>query len=61
MLMMIVNCLTFTGSQNFIKHLTNKDSLLVPKMFYKTAVSTPYKNINCCEGEGLKCICQKWG
>jgi hypothetical protein len=43
-----------------------KDSLLVPKkMFCQTTVSTPYKNINCCEGEAsnVLChyICQKWG
>jgi hypothetical protein len=31
MLMMIMNYVTSTGSQNFTKHLTNKDSLLVPK------------------------------
>jgi hypothetical protein len=42
-LMIVMNCLTFTGSPNVIKHLTNKDTLLVPKMFYKTFVNTPYK------------------
>jgi hypothetical protein len=43
MLMMIMNCLTSTGSTIFIKHLTNKDTLLVQKMNYKTSVNTPYK------------------
>jgi hypothetical protein len=42
-----------------------KDTLLVLKMFYKISVNTPYKNINCCEGEASNvlyhCICQKWG
>jgi hypothetical protein len=42
-----------------------KDTLLVPKMFYKTSVNTPYKSINSCEGETSNalchCICQKWG
>jgi hypothetical protein len=48
---------------NFIKHLTNKDSLLVPKMFYKISINTPNKNITCCEEEVSNvlchCICQK--
>jgi hypothetical protein len=65
MLIMIMNCLTSTGSPNFTRHLTNNDSLLAPKMFYKTSVDTPYKNTNCCEGEAsyvlCHCICQKWG
>jgi hypothetical protein len=62
-----MNCLTFTGSPNFIKHLTNNDTLLVPKMFldYKTFVNAPYKNVHCCKGEASNvmchCICQKWG
>jgi hypothetical protein len=51
MLMIIINYLTFTGSPNLKKHLTNKDTLLVPKMFFKTFVNTPYKNVICCEGE----------
>jgi hypothetical protein len=29
--MMIMNCLTSSGSPNFTKHLTNKYTLLVPK------------------------------
>jgi hypothetical protein len=65
MLMMIMNCLTSTGSPNFIKLLTNNNTLLVPKMVYKTSVNTPYKNIICCEGEASNvlchCICLKWG
>ena len=47
MLMMIMNCLTSTGSPNFIKHLT-KIHCWFQKMFYKTSVDTPYKNTNCC-------------
>jgi hypothetical protein len=31
MLMMIMNCLTSAESPNFIKHLTNNGTLLVPK------------------------------
>jgi hypothetical protein len=40
-----------------------KDTLLVPKMLYKTSVNTPYKNINCCGGEAMlcRCVCQRWG
>jgi hypothetical protein len=41
--MMNMNCPTSTGSPNFIKHLTNKDTLLVPKMFHKTSANTSYK------------------
>jgi hypothetical protein len=33
-------------------------------MIYKASGNTPYKNINCCEGEASNvlchCICQKW-
>jgi hypothetical protein len=39
--MKIMNRFAPTGSPNFIKHLTNKDPFLVPKMFYKTALRTP--------------------
>jgi hypothetical protein len=30
-------------SFNYTKHLTNKNTLLVPKMFYKTPVNIPHK------------------
>ena len=56
LLMMIMNYPTFTGSPNFIKHLT-KIHCWFQKMFYKTAVSTLYKNINCCEGEASNVLC----
>jgi hypothetical protein len=38
-----MNCVTFTGSPNFIKLPTKKDTLQVLKMFYNTFVSTSYK------------------
>jgi hypothetical protein len=49
-----------TGSPNFTKHLTNKDTLLVPKnVRYKTFVNTLYKNVNCCElRRGFNCTMQ---
>jgi hypothetical protein len=51
MLIIIMNWLTLTGFPNFIKHLTNKDTLLVPKIFYKSCVNIPYKIVNCCKRE----------
>jgi hypothetical protein len=51
-----MNFFTSTGYPNFTKHLTNKDSWLVPKMFYITSVNTPYKNTTNCK-ERLHMYC----
>jgi hypothetical protein len=57
MLMMIVICLTFTGSQNFIKHLTNKDSLLAPKKCSTKLLSVLLTNILTAVKERLQIYC----
>jgi hypothetical protein len=56
-ILMIMNFLTFTGSINFIKHLTNKDSLLVPKTLSTILLSILLSNILTAVKERLQMYC----